>query len=63
MRSCQIEFANEADTVRCGKPAVAECADCGIPICSDCMTECYGESFCEYCYEYHLTFPCLRKPA
>ena len=61
--SCQIEFLNEADAVRCGQPAVAECADRGIPICSDCRTECCEGSFCEYCYEYHLTYSCLRKPA
>lgn len=54
--SCQIEFVNEADAVRCGKPAVAEGADCGIPICSDCRTEFCEESFCEYCYEYHDVF-------
>ena len=24
MQSCRIEFANESDTGRCGKPAVAE---------------------------------------
>jgi hypothetical protein len=38
--SCQIEFANEADTVRCGRPAVVECAECGISLCSGCRTEC-----------------------
>jgi ATP dependent DNA ligase domain len=61
--SCQIEFADGSDSVRCGKPTLAECADCGIPMCADCRRDCCGESFCEYCYEYHLTYSCLRKPA
>lgn len=59
--SCQIEFANEDDTIRCGKPAVADCADCGTSVCDDCRTECCAESFCGYCYDYHVTYYCLRK--
>lgn len=59
----QIEFADGADTVRCGKPAVAEYADCGTSICDDCRTECCVESFCDYSYDYHLTYSCSRKPA
>jgi hypothetical protein len=50
------------DTVPCGKPAVAECADCGISICSNCRVECCSDSFCGYCYDYHVTHSCLRKP-
>jgi hypothetical protein len=62
--SCQIEFANEDHTIRCGKPAIADCADCGTPICDDCRMECCEESFCEYCYDYHVTYSCvLRKHA
>jgi len=61
--SCQIESANESDTVRCGKPAVAECADCGASICSACRTECCGQSFCDHCYDYHASYSCLRKPS
>jgi hypothetical protein len=54
--SCLIEFANgDGDTIRCGKRAVADCADCGMSICSDCRTECCGESFCDYCYDYPAT--------
>jgi hypothetical protein len=62
--SCLIEFANaDGDSIRCGQSAVADCADCGLSICSDCRAECCGESFCDYCYDYHLTHSCLRKPA
>ena len=39
--SCQIEFVDGAKaTIRCGGQVVAECADCGILICSDCRSEC-----------------------
>jgi hypothetical protein len=34
---------------------------CGISICSDCRTECCRESLCDYCYDYHVTYSCLRK--
>ena len=61
IRLHSIEFARESDTARCGKPAVAECADCGASICSDCRTECCGQAFCDLCYEYHLKNRCLRK--
>ena len=62
--SCLIEFANgDSDSIRCGKPAVVDCADCGMSICSDCETECCEESFCEHCYDYHVTYSCVRKPA
>ena len=61
MRSCEIEFADGADAIRCGRRAVAECAECRISLCSGCRTECCGESFCDYCYEYHLAHSCLRK--
>jgi hypothetical protein len=62
--SCEVEFGFEkTDTVRCEKPAVAVCADCGMSLCSDCRTECCGESFCDYCYDYHVTHSCPRKPA
>jgi hypothetical protein len=65
MRSpnCQIEFADDADTIRCGKPAVAECVDCGTIICDGCRTGCCGQSFCDLCYDYHVTYSCLRKLA
>jgi hypothetical protein len=46
----------------CGKTAVVKCADCGSAICSDCCTECWGDSFCPVCYEYHPTNSCLKKP-
>ena len=55
--SCQIEFGNGGNAIRCGGPVVAECADCGSSICSGCRTECCGESFCDYCYAYHVAHP------
>ena len=63
--ACQIEFddASGAETVRCGKPSIAQCADCGAAICIQCRTECCEESFCDYCYEYHVANYCLPKSA
>ena len=53
--TCQIEFGNGANaTIRCGKPVVAECAECGTSICSSCRSTCCGDSFCDYCYAYHV---------
>jgi len=65
MSSCEIEYAasGRADVIPCGKRAVSECADCGAVICSDCRFECCGDSFCGYCYDYHATHSCLKKPA
>jgi len=58
--TCQIEFAEDPHaTIRCGKPAVAECADCGTSICSACRSECCGDSFCDYCYDYHVAHPVI----
>jgi hypothetical protein len=37
-------------------------ADCGSPICQGCLVECCGETFCEYCADYHQTHDCVRKP-
>lgn len=64
MDACQIEYASSDRTVGmpCGKPAVAECTDCGASICSNCRVECCGDSFCEHCYAYHVEHSCLRKP-
>ena len=61
---CQIEYGySDSDIATpCGKPAVAECADCGASICSNCCVECCGDSFCELCYDYHVTHSCVRKP-
>ncbi len=60
---CQIEYgsSDRADRMPCGKPAVDECADCGASICSDCRSWCCGESFCEYCYDEHVTHLCIKK--
>jgi hypothetical protein len=60
----QIEFvSSDSDNgMPCGKPVVTKCADCGAAICSDCHIECCGQSFCEPCYDYHVTHFCLRKP-
>ena len=50
--SCQIEFVDGAKaTIRCGKPVVSECAECGTSIWSVCRS---GDSFCDYCYHYHV---------
>ena len=61
---CQLEYvSSDSDVgVPCVKPAVAKCADCGAAICSECQLDCCGNSFCELCYDYHLTHSCLRKP-
>ena len=59
---CQIEFAKDDVGMPCGKTAVAKCSDCGTAICDDCRMECCGASFCELCYEYHVTHSCVRKP-
>ncbi len=62
---CQIEYVrSDSDTgTPCGKPAVEKCSDCGTAICSDCQMECCGGSFCELCYDYHVSHYCVRKPA
>jgi hypothetical protein len=56
MPNCQIEYisSNGVDAMPCGKPAVAECADCGAMICRNCSMKCCGELFCEYCHDYHV---------
>jgi hypothetical protein len=62
--NCRIIFgASDSDVgTPCGKSAVATCADCGSAICSNCRMACCGNSFCESCYDYHVTHACLRKP-
>jgi hypothetical protein len=62
--SCEIEYAASWSDqgLPCGKPAVAECADCGKAICEECQMECCGNSYCVACYEYHDAHSCLRKP-
>jgi hypothetical protein len=64
MPDCQIEFVSSHSDVgmACGNPAVATCADCGLAICSDCRQECCDNSFCELCYDYHVTHDCVKKP-
>ena len=61
---CQIEHGfSEGDIgTPCSNRAVAQCADCGTAICVDCRTWRCGESFCEWCGDYHSTTSCLRKP-
>jgi hypothetical protein len=46
-RACQLEYVSSGSDsgTPCGKPAVAECADCGASICSDCRFECCGGFF------------------
>jgi hypothetical protein len=60
--NCQIEFANDDVGMPCGKAAVAKCGDCGMSVCADCSQECCGQSFCDQCYDYHVTHSCVRKP-
>jgi hypothetical protein len=62
--NCGIEYAAawSDEGLPCGKRAVARCADCGVSICSDCLMECCGQSFCGQCYDYHVTHVCLKKP-
>jgi hypothetical protein len=62
--NCQIEHgASDSDVgTPCSNRAVATCADCGAAICSACRTWCCGESFCEWCGDYHVKHNCLRKP-
>src|SRR5258708_8329176 len=45
-----------------GKTAAAKCSDCVSAICADCRLWCCGESFCQWCGDYHRTHDCLRKP-
>ena len=61
---CQIEYVDSDSDVGtpCNNRAVAECADCGAAICSDCRTWCCGQSFCQWCGDYHVTHSCVRKP-
>ena len=61
---CQIEhgYSDSDIGTPCSNRAVAECVDCGVAICSDCRTWCCGESFCEWCYDYHVANSCVRKP-
>jgi hypothetical protein len=61
---CQLEYVSNGSDIGipCGKTAVAKCADCGLTICSGCRLECCSHSFCEMCYDYHVTHSCLRKP-
>ena len=63
--NCQIEYVSSDSDVGelCGKPTVTSSADCGAGICSDCSLDCCGGSFCELCYDYHVTNSCLKKPA
>jgi hypothetical protein len=62
--NCQLIYAaSDTDVCTpCDNPAVVACADCGTAICSSCRMECCGESFCEPCYDYHVTHACRRKP-
>jgi hypothetical protein len=62
--NCEIEYAAvwSEQGLPCGKRAVTRCADCGTAVCSDCLMECCGESFCGPCYDYHVANSCARKP-
>jgi hypothetical protein len=62
--NCEIEYAASWSDqgLPCGKRAMVECADCGKAICEECRMECCGDSYCGYCYDYHETYTCVRKP-
>ena len=62
--NCEIEYAASWSDygLPCGKPAVAECSDCGKAVCEECHMECCGKSYCGQCYDYHVSYACLRKP-
>ena len=64
MPDCQIEYGplQSANGLPCGRSSVAECADCGKAICEKCRMECCADSWCDWCYDYHVTHTCLRKP-
>ena len=64
-QSCQIEHgASDSDVgTPCSNRAVATCADCGAAICSDCRMWCCGQSFCQWCGDYHTTLYLNLKPS
>jgi hypothetical protein len=55
-------FAELGSSIARHAEAVANCADCGSAICSDCLFWCCGDSFCEQCSDFHVTYACLKKP-
>jgi hypothetical protein len=57
---CTIEYGSTVEERRCGRVAVAECADCGASVCSICCKECCGKAMCGYCYDYHVIHSCVR---
>jgi hypothetical protein len=61
--NCQIEHVSSDSDVGmpCSNRAVATDDDCGAAICADCRVWCCGESFCQWCSDYHTTHSCLRK--
>lgn len=58
---CQFECITDGSyvSIPCGKPAVAQCSECGAAICSDW---CPGESFCEACRDCRVTNSSIKKP-
>ena len=64
-KGCEVKYAARCSdqSLPCGRPAIAECSDCGIPICEDCrMESSYGESWCVQCYVYHTRHVEAPKP-
>jgi hypothetical protein len=57
---CTIEYGSTVEERRCGRVAVAECADCGASVCSICCKGCCGKAMCGYCYDYHVMHSCVR---
>jgi hypothetical protein len=60
---CTVEYGSIDKEMRCGRAAVADCADCGASVCSSCSMECCGHVLCGYCYDYHAIHSCLKKSA
>ena len=58
---CTIEYGSGSIGSRCGRPAVAECADCGASVCSSCGRSCCGKVLCGYCYDFHAIHTCLKS--
>jgi hypothetical protein len=60
---CTIEYGSTNTERRCGRAAVAKCADCGSSVCASCGKECCGKVLCGYCYDYHAIHSCLKSSA
>ena len=53
--NCQIEHGRSDSDV--GTP----CSNRAVATCADCRMWCCGESFCQWCGDYHRAHSCFRK--